>query len=358
MTDERDAAAGAELDRAALAGWLSDLLGTGLAPARLGLRRPSGGGWSSDTVFVDTGVAEPARVVVRLAPGGPTMFEDHDLGRQCAVLRALAAAPDVPVPPVLGSDLDGARLGRPAFVMGYVAGRVPSDDRPSFAEAGFLFDATTAEQRTFHTALLDALAAIHATPVTAALRSTLRPAAGAADGSAAAALDGLARTWSFDQGPCSAGAVDDGFRLLRASLPPPTPGEDVLLWGDARPANVIVAADRFEPVALLDWELATIGPAEFDLTWLAEMNRMRMEGSGVAPLPGLLSDDEARRHYEQRSGRTLGDLRWYRLYSALRIAVLMHRHLRVMVHLGRLPAEHPVFEENVATRRLEQLATA
>ena len=33
----------------------------------------------------------------------------------------------------------------------------------------------------------------------------------------------------------------------------------------------------------------------------------------------------------------------------------MHRHLRVMVHLGRLPAYHPVFRDNVATRRLAEL---
>jgi aminoglycoside phosphotransferase (APT) family kinase protein len=238
--------------------------------------------------------------------------------------------------------------------MGFVDGRVPSDDRPSFAEAGFLFDATAAQQRVFHTGLLDALAAIHATPLTPALSSALRPAAEVA--APVAAVEALERTWAFDQGPSRAAIIEVGFAALRASWP--VGGDDLLLWGDARPANVIVAPDGFTPVALLDWELAAIGPAELDLMWLAEMNRMRMEGSGVAPLPGLLPDDEAIAHYEQRGGRRLVELGWYRRYSALRIAVLMHRHLRVMVHLGRLPADHPVFRDNVATRRLAELLDA
>ena len=57
-------------------------------------------------------------------------------------------------------------------------------------------------------------------------------------------------------------------------------------------------------------------------------------------------------HYERCSGRRLGDLRWFRQYSALRMAVLMHRFLRAMVHAERMPAEHRLLSETVATRRL------
>jgi aminoglycoside phosphotransferase (APT) family kinase protein len=172
-----------------------------------------------------------------------------------------------------------------------------------------------------------------------------------------ASLDELERIWDFDRGEHWSGVVDDSLVLLRATMPSTDQGA-VLLWGDARPANVIVAVDGFRPVGLLDWELATIGPAELDVTWLAEMNRMRMEGSGVAPLPGFLDDDAAAVHYERRSGRPLHDLGWYQLHSATRIAVLMHRHLRVMVHAGRLPADHRLLVETIATRRLAELAAA
>lgn len=339
------------VDTAALIDWLSALLGTTLDPAAVTISRPSGGGWSNDTLFVDTGRSDPARLVVRLAPDGPAMFPTYDLGRQIAVMQAVAASGTVPVPPVLDTDPSGARLGRPAFVMGFVGGRVPVDDRPSFAESGFLFDAGESDQRTFHIGLLDAMAAVHAIAVPSALQALLGPGDRP---SLVAAVDDLTTTWHFDRGERSSEVVEEALRALAAGVPAAV-NDDVLLWGDARPANVIVAADGFRPVALLDWELATIGPPELELTWLAEMNRMRMQGSGVAPLPGFLGDDEAAAHYARRTGRMLSADPWYRLFAAVRVAVLMHRHLRVMVHVGRLPAEHRLLTRTIATDRVADL---
>ena len=341
------------IDVGALARWLTDVLAGRVEPDDLTMRRPSGGGWSNDTLFVDIAASgTPSTIVVRLAPAGPSMFPEYDLGRQCAVMQAVRARGAVPVPAILGADLDGAALGRPAFAMTFAAGRVPADDRPSFAETGFLFDASPGEQRAFHIGLLDAIVAIHRTacdgPVSKALAS--RDALASVD----AAVDGLAQTWAFDQGDRCSPVVDDVLARLRVSAP--VSSGDVLLWGDARPANVVVAEHGFDPVALLDWELATIGPPEMELTWLAEMNRMRMQGSGVTPLPGFLDDDAAASYYEQRSGRRLANVPWYQLLAATRIAVLMHRHLRVMVHVDRLPADHRLLSDNIATRRLAELA--
>ncbi len=331
-----------------LARWLGDMSGRPVDPATLDIRRPSGGGWSNDTLFVND-------VVVRLAPSGPAMFPDYDLGRQCLMMRELSTAGSVPVPAVLDADLEGTRLGRPALIMERVSGRAPSDDRPSFAEAGFLFDASPTDQRHFHLTLLDAVVAIHSTPLSADLAVAL----GADKRSPLArALDELEKTWTFDRGNHWASVVDDALQHLRLTTPPAQPDGDLLLWGDARPANVLVGNEDLTPVALLDWELATVGPPELDVVWLAEMNRMRMEGSGVPRLAGFLSDDEAIEHYEERSRRTLQHLEWHRLLAATRIAALMHRHLRVMVQLGRLPETHRLFTESVSTRRVVELLGA
>ena len=339
------------VDRVALAAWLGDALGVALSSGTLGVSRPSGGGWSNDTLFVDLPEGPHRRVVVRLAPTGPAMFPAYDLSHQIAVMRHLAADGRVPVPALLADDRDGAMLGRPAFVMAFVAGRVPVDDRPSFAEQGFLHDADASGQRAFHTGLLDAIARIHLVDTGPVSTNTShgRP-------SVQAALDTLRATWLFDRGERWADDIDRALDTLAADVP--ESHSDVLVWGDARPANVIVAADGYGPVALLDWELATVGPPEFDLTWLAEMNRMRMQGSGVAPLPGFLSDGEAIRYYEERAGRSLEHLEWYTLYSATRVAALMHRHLRVMVHLGRLPAGHRLLTRTIAVDRVAHLLDA
>lgn len=73
------------------------------------------------------------------------------------------------------------------------------------------------------------------------------------------------------------------------------------LWGDARPANMVV--ENFGIVGLLDWELAGSGPGELDIVWFCEMNRMRSIGIGIAPLPGFLDDAATWRRWSAAVGR-------------------------------------------------------
>jgi aminoglycoside phosphotransferase (APT) family kinase protein len=328
---------------------LAVVLDRPIDPERLRLERPTSGGWSNDTIIVELG--DGSRVVVRLAPARAAMFPVYDLRREHDCLHALAGR--VPVPPVLGADLDGDLVGRPAFVMGFVDGRVPSDDRPTFAESGWLHDAESAHQREFHESLLGHIAAINAVvPSDEERARLLRPGASACAG----LIDDLQTIWRFDTGAHRSAVIDDVFAAVRADVPA-DPTYDGMLWGDARPANAICEPAGFLPVALVDFELAAWGPAELDVTWLAEMDRMRTVGSGVEPLPGFLDDDEAVACYERHAGRELDRdvLRWATLFNALKVSVLMHRHLRVMVHEQRLPAGHRLLTENVSTRRCVDL---
>jgi aminoglycoside phosphotransferase (APT) family kinase protein len=335
-----------------LAALLEHVLQRPVPAACLEVNRPVGGGWSNDTVVVTIG-DDGQRLVVRRAPDRAGMFPTYDLRREYDCLRTLGAAGTVPVPGLLGEDLAGESTGRPAFVMAYVPGRVPADDRPSFAEAGWLHDAEIADQRRFHEALLASIAAINAVQPDETVTASLRRAGPTA---CAALVAELSTIWAFDRGQYASPVLDAAFDDVAADLPDDTT-VDVLLWGDARPANVIVEVDGFAPAALVDFELAAWGPAELDVTWLAEMDRMRTIGSGVEPLPGFLDDDAAIAHYERWAGRRLAPdvLRWATRFNALKIGVLMHRHLRVMVHEGRLPADHRIFNDNVSIRRYIEL---
>ncbi len=149
--------------RARLAGWLAPLLGRQVVADSLRERRPTGGGWSNDTVIVE--MAPDAAVVLRMQPDGPAMFPDYDLTREYRVLSLLSGQPSVPTPPLVGADLDGTLFGRPLIAMQFVAGHVPADDRPSFAEAGWLHDAPPTTQRRFHEQLIAAIASLHRLPV-------------------------------------------------------------------------------------------------------------------------------------------------------------------------------------------------
>jgi len=326
--------------------WLSGHLGEDVEVNAAAAPR-SGGGWSNETVILD--LARGSRVVVRLQPVGPAMFRDYALDREYAVLHALSALDRPRVPGPIAMDAEGAIAGRPLFVMRYVPGRVPSDDRPSFAEAGWLFEASPDEQRTFHVGLVAAIADVHRVDWRGSLGGLVR----AGGDPLQSEIDWLRDLHRWGAGADLHPVIERGFEWVSRHVPPSPPA--CLLWGDARPANVIAAS--FEPAALLDWELASIGPAELDIAWLLEMNRMRTVGAGVPALPGFLSDDETVACYRRVAPRALSDLGWYRQYAALKMAVLMERHLRVAIARGVLRPDHRLLRDNVALRRIEQLLT-
>ena len=78
-----------------------------------------------------------------------------------------------------------------------------------------------------------------------------------------------------------------------------------MLWGDVRLGNVIFD-DGFAPVAVLDWEMASIGPAEHDLAWYTALEGMTEHFFGQR-VTGFLTRDEIVARHEQALGRPLVD---------------------------------------------------
>ncbi len=270
------------------------------------------------------------------------MFPSYDLAHQVRAMR-FAAEHGLPVPLIIGEALDPTLLGRPFFVMERVDGRVPADDDPPFTKAGFLFDASPASQRRFHDSAVDSIAAVHAV--------------GELDlpGVASQPVDHLRASRTLEEW-CrfSPPVLDHVHGLLDRSVPVADTARCGLVWGDARPANMVVD-DEYRVVAQLDWELAASGPGELDVAWFCEMNRMRSAGMGIAPLPGFPDEEETWDRWEQAVGRRAEHLDWYRLFSAYRVAVFMQLYLAAMVDRGHLPAGHRLLDENPGTRRLNEL---
>lgn len=146
--------------------------------------------------------------------------------------------------------------------------------------------------------------------------------------------------------------------LLRRTAPTePLPAG--LLWGDPRPANTVIAPD-FRVAALLDWELAALGPAEMDLAWLWEMNVLR--GDAHRPddrlLPGFLDRDETWARWASLMGREPVAVGWHHLFAAYKVALILDLNFRVQVRRGELEEGHRIFRNNRALRRLTTLASA
>ncbi len=114
----------------------------------------------------------------------------------------------------------------------------------------------------------------------------------------------------------------------------------MLCWGDSRIGNVIYR--DFEPAAVLDWEMATLGPRELDLGWMIFQHRFFEDLAAMAGLPGMpdfLRREDVAEAYGSLSGHQVADLDFYIVYAALRHAVIMFRVQSRAVAFGQ--AEFP-----------------
>lgn len=270
---------------------------------------PAAAGHSNELVFVTLG---KRAVVVRLAPEGPQLFPAYDLRMQ-AVAQEAAAAGGVPVAAPVVVELDERWLGRPFLLLPRVEGRHVGD-APTFCD--WLTALDEAAQRALHEAFLDALVAVHRCDWAWA-RTALR---GAETGLAEEIgwWEDLAR-WAF---PGQAGALLELFAVCRADLPAHEPPRS-LLWGDVRLGNVVFD-DGGRPAAVLDWEMASIGPAESDVAWFTTLSAATEHFVG-ATVPGFLDRAGVVAHVEAGIGRALRDLEWHERFALARAATLSAR---------------------------------
>ena len=342
--------------RRRLEAWLATKLPPGAAPRIDALEGTSANGMSSETLLVDArwredGVERSERLVARLAPGAEDVpvFPSYDLGRQFDAIRLVGELTDVPVPPVWWSEPDGAAIGAPFFVMGRVDGRVPPDVMPYNFGDSWLHDASPADQRHLQDATVDVIARLHAIGDAPGRFAFLAP--GTEGDTPLRRRFALTRAWY-------AFAATDGFGspLVERALSwledhwPAGDAETVLCWGDSRIGNVMY--DGFDPVAVLDWEMATLGPRELDVAWLVYGHRMFEDIAASMGLPGMphfLRADDVAATYESLTGHTPHDLAWFGTYSAVQYAIVFLRTGARSVHFGEV--EMPASVDDLVMNR-------
>ena len=198
-------------------------------------------------------------------------------------------------------------LGQPFYVMDRVDGVIPSD-HPPFTHGGWLFDATPAQQgRARRRSALTVLAELHKLDWREARLRVPRASRVRRDAVRAAArlLHDDARAGRRPDARCRSSTRRSPGSSQHRPAHEPAPS---LTWGDARIGNMIFR--DFRPVAVLDWEMVTLGPGEVDLAWWLVLDRYHTEGVGAQPLPGFP---------EARAGRRAmgGDRRTARAGSLL-----------------------------------------
>jgi aminoglycoside phosphotransferase (APT) family kinase protein len=260
-------------------------------------------------------------------------------------METLASHEVVPVPRVVAYVDDLQWLGAPFLVMERVDGRIPNDN-PPFTLVGWVHDAPPERQRALQDEFVSVCARIHRADWRAIGLGDLAPAGSALAHELAWWSDYL--DWTSD------GAPPAVLRDARAWCTEQKPDDEppaALCWGDVRIPNVVFGADD-RAAAVLDWEMATIGPAELDIGWLLVIHEMTV--GGTADLPGFRPRAQLLRAYEDQLGRALHDLAWYEAWAAFRSAAIMVR-LTVLLHdLGLVP-DLSLQEHNPPADRLRAL---
>jgi aminoglycoside phosphotransferase (APT) family kinase protein len=341
MTDMARLRAGR--DRTELRQRLAAWLARRLPGAMLGeLEVPESNGLSSETVLFevtwhDAEGEHRQRCAARLSPeeSAAPVFPVYDLWRQFEVMRLVGERSAAPVPTTLWYEPDRSALGTPFFVMERVDGLVPADVMP-YPFGSWLSEASAQDQRRLQDAALRTLAAIHQAEVSPRELSFLeldRPGA-------SALRRHVADTAAYYEWVVSDGArsplVERCFAWLEDHWPAQEAGATIS-WGDSRIGNMVFR--DFEPVAVLDWEMAATAPPEVDLGWMIYMHRwlddIALE-AGLEGMPGFMQRDQAAATYEEASGHTPRDLDFYCLYAALRMAVVISRVGRRRVLFGEM----------------------
>ena len=331
--------------------WLVGSRGAATTPWVHELDAPESTGMSSDTLLFDVTWSDGTheRLVARLAPDADAIpvFPEYDLERQYRTMAEVAARSAVPVPPLRAYEADPAPLGSEFIVMRRVDGLVPPDIPPYSFGVGWIAEATPEERARLQDGVVRVLADLHAIPDAPAAfpwlavddgRSALRVHVDAQRAYADWVLDGR-------DGPLIAA----GFAWLEAHWPADE-GATVLSWGDARIGNVIFS--DFTPVAVLDWEMASLGPREVDLGWTIYLHRFFDDLAVQFDLPGLpdfLRREDVAHSYETLTGHAPRDLDWYTAYAAVRHAIIMTRIGLRSIHFGE--AELPAHLDDLVTHR-------
>lgn len=274
------------------------------------------GGRSNITYLVESD--DGGRWVVRRPPLGHVLPTAHDMAREFRVLSALADT-DVPTPRPFALCEDPAVNGAPFYVMEYVPGVIVEGPLPGG------FAATAAERARLGAAVVDALARLHAVdPASVGLGGFGKP-----DGYLRRQVERWIQQWERSK-TRELALVADLARRLAAAIPESP--RATIVHGDYRLGNMVLdAGDPGRVLAILDWEMATLGDPLADLGWLLIYWGERGDpvdwlefggGVGTTAQEGFPTRAQLVARYEACAGISAAAIDFYRALAFFKLAVI------------------------------------
>ena len=250
--------------------------------------------------------------VLRRKPPGKLLPSAHAVDREYRIITALART-TVPVPRTYALCEDGAVIGTAFFIMEWVSGRVMADPLlpgVSPGDRGRIYDSMNEVLARLHTVDLEATG----------LTDYGRPGSYFAR---------QIHRWTTQYRASETERIAAMERLI-AWLPEHVPADEqtTVVHGDFRPGNLIVHPTEPRVVAVLDWELSTLGSPLADLAYncmpyrLAPSTLGGVLGADLAAL-GLPTEADYVATYCRRTGRAgIPDWEFYLAFAMFRLAAI------------------------------------
>ncbi len=273
------------------------------------------GGQSNPTYKLTT---DAASYVLRRKPPGPLLPSAHAVDREYRVMSALADTP-VPVPTMHVLCEDDDIIGSMFYVMDFVDGNIYWDAQ--------LTEVDPALRGPMYDKMNEVLAALHSVDITAA---------GLADfGRPGSYFERQFNRWSKQYRASETEHIEEMEQLM-TWLPKHMPAEDgrvSLIHGDYRLDNMIFATNQAEVLAVLDWELSTLGHPFSDIAYQCMQLRMPADPAlgnlgGLGGVDrhalGIPTEEEYVASYCKRMGLAeIPDWSFYLTFSFFRFAAIL-----------------------------------
>ena len=257
--------------------------------------------------------ADGAEFVLRRPPLGHVLASAHDMGREHRIIAALQSTP-VPVAPALGLCTDESVNGAPFYVMSFVPGLVIRDRESAEREL------SPSARRRASESIVDTMAAIHAVnPANIGLDDL-----GRHEGYIARQLKRWYGQWN-QQKTRDLPSVDRVHDELLARIPEQGPAS--LVHGDYRLDNCMVDSSG-EVIAVLDWEICTLGDPLADLGllmvyWTGPGDDLSAWTGQACTAPGFLDRADLASRYANVSGRDISQLDFYVAFAYWKLVCIL-----------------------------------
>lgn len=273
-------------------------------------------GHSNLTYLIRSGVNE---WVLRRPPFGNQVASAHDMSREFRILSRLSQVYPAAPRPELFCD-DATVIGCPFYLMERRHGLILRKTLP----AGFTIDPDLALRMS--TALIDNLAALHAIDYQAAGLNEM----GKPDGYVQRQVAGWSKRYQQAQ-TSNVPSMERVAGWLAANIPAETGA--TVIHNDYKYDNVMLDMNELTKiVAVLDWEMSTIGDPLMDLGtslgyWVEATDPLPLQQNKFGPttLPGSLTRQGLIDRYQEKNGRDVGNVAFYYCFGLFKLAVIIQQ---------------------------------